>query len=164
MSLQKLIHNYSAYNAWANSKFAVWLQAMDEEVLYKPIPSSFNSIDYTIQHMLRIQKFWAAFIAQRDVSNLDWSIKENQAGNNLMEFKNQSVDMKNEFLAFADNELTEFIELNTPWANNKLNRYEYMMHAINHSTFHRGQIVTMARGLGITENIPSTDYNFFNSL
>jgi len=164
MSLQKLIHNYSSYNAWANSKYADWLQTIEEELLYKTIPSSFNSIDHTVQHMLRVQKFWVAFITQQDVSNLDWSVKENQAGNNLTELKNQSRDMKNKFLTYTDHELNDLIELNMPWAKNKLNRYEYMMHAINHSTFHRGQIITMARGLGITENIPSTDYNFFHGL
>lgn len=29
-------------------------------------------------------------------------------------------------------------------------------------TYHRGQIVSIARQLGITEGIPGTDYNGFN--
>lgn len=33
-------------------------------------------------------------------------------------------------------------------------------HLVNHSTFHRGQIVTMLRELGVTQ-IPSTDYITF---
>jgi len=162
MSLQKLIHNYATFNKWANIKVVDWLQTIDEELLYKQIASSFNGIDSTIQHTLRIQKFWSAFIALKDVSNFDWSVNENQAGKNLIELKNQSFDMENLILSYTNNDLTEEIELNMPWAKNKLCRYEYIMHVINHSTYHRGQIVTIARGLGITKNIPSTDYNFFN--
>jgi uncharacterized damage-inducible protein DinB len=163
MSLQKLIRNYATFNSWANIKFADWLQTIDEGLLYKQIPSSFNSIDNTIQHILRVQKFWTVFISLRDVSNFDWSVKENQAKKNLIELKNQSVDMENLFLAYSNNELTEEIALNMSWAKNKLSRYEYMIHVINHSTYHRGQVVTIARGLEITENIPATDYNFFHS-
>jgi uncharacterized damage-inducible protein DinB len=37
---------------------------------------------------------------------------------------------------------------------NKL--YEIIMHCMNHSTFHRGQIVTMLRTAGVT-NLFSTD-------
>jgi uncharacterized damage-inducible protein DinB len=35
------------------------------------------------------------------------------------------------------------------------------MHCMNHSTYHRGQIVTMGRNLGFTD-APMTDYNFYN--
>lgn len=162
MSLQKLIHNYASYNSWANSKYYDWLRGIDETLLYKKVPSSFNSIDKTIQHILKAQLFWTDFIALRHISNFDWLFNQNQAQNNLLQLKNQSVDMKNEFLTYSEEELMEFITLNESWAKNKLSRYEYIMHVINHSTFHRGQMLTIARGLGIQDSLPSTDYNFFN--
>jgi len=37
------------------------------------------------------------------------------------------------------------------------------MHVINHGTYHRGQIITMARSLGVTHGIPKTDYNLYLS-
>ncbi len=36
-------------------------------------------------------------------------------------------------------------------------RYEIIHHGLNHSTYHRGQIVTIARNLGITDPLP-TDF------
>jgi uncharacterized damage-inducible protein DinB len=162
MSLQKFIHNYASFNSWANSEFADWLQKVDEQLLYQQVPSSFSSIDSTVQHILRVQKFWAAFISLKDVSQFDWSVKEKQALMNVTELKWQSAAMKDEFLNYGENDLTEEITLDMPWAKNRLSRYEYIVHAINHSTFHRGQIITIARGIGLTENLPSTDYNFFN--
>lgn len=40
-------------------------------------------------------------------------------------------------------------------------KYDFMMHVINHNTYHRGQIVTIARMLGVFENIPNTDYEAY---
>ncbi len=38
---------------------------------------------------------------------------------------------------------------------------QYGLHVFNHSTYHRGQIVTIGRGLGY-KDAPMTDYNFYN--
>jgi uncharacterized damage-inducible protein DinB len=162
MSLQKLTNNYADYNSWANSKFAAWLSGIDEKRLYEQVPSSFDSIDNTIQHIIRTQKFWADFVCERDVSKFDWSVKVKQARNNLKELKDQSESMRNAILIFTEKDLAQPLELNMPWAKNKLSRYEYILHVVNHSTFHRGQVITIARGISITENIPMTDYNIFN--
>jgi uncharacterized damage-inducible protein DinB len=35
------------------------------------------------------------------------------------------------------------------------------MQVMNHSTYHRGQIITIGRNLGFTD-APMTDYNFYN--
>jgi len=74
-----------------------------------------------------------------------------------------STEMKNKFELFTEIQLQEIVALEMPWANNKLSRYEYIMHVINHSTYHRRQIVTMARSLEVIDGIANTDYNIFNS-
>ena len=61
MSLSKLISNYAEYNLWANERIVEFLRTQDENVLYAETPSSFNTLDGTLQHMLRTQKFWLAF-------------------------------------------------------------------------------------------------------
>jgi uncharacterized damage-inducible protein DinB len=38
--------------------------------------------------------------------------------------------------------------------------YEVVMHVFNHSTYHRGQLVTMMRQLG-ENNLPQTDFIHF---
>lgn len=162
MHLQKLIANHSTFNAWANNKIVDWLQSVDQSLLYAQMPSSFTSIDYTLQHMLRVQKFWQAFVSENDTSNFDWSVFENMVDSILLELNTQSTEMANVFSAFSEEQLLQNLQLKMSWAKNELNRYEYIMHVINHSTFHRGQIVTMARNLGIGGNIPATDYNIYN--
>lgn len=162
MALQQLIHNYTAYNAWANTAMADWLLSIPTETLYRSMPSSFTTIDYTAQHILRIQKYWLAFISEQDTTHLNWSVYENEAVRILNELKSQSHTMHEILSQMTEADLEKTLHLDTAWAKNNLSRYEYIVHAVNHSTYHRGQIVTMARNFGITEGIPATDYNFFH--
>lgn len=71
--------------------------------------------------------------------------------------------MHTRFSVFTEAELITPLQLIMPWAKNNLSRYEYMMHVINHSTYHRGQIITMARAVGMGLGVPNTDYNIFNT-
>lgn len=163
MGLKKLIDNYAAFNLWANNHFVVWLKSIDSRLLYKQMPSSFTSIDYTLQHLLRTQKFWLAFVCERDISTFSWAVFEHEVERILEELKTQSEEMQTTISSFSEEQLLAKLNLDMPWAKNQLSRYEYILHVINHSTYHRGQIITMARNFGISEHIPATDYNFFNS-
>ncbi len=164
MSLTKLIINYAAFNEWANHKIVGWLDQLDHELLYQETPSSYTSIDYTVQHILRTQRFWLLFIGEQDATGFNWAVRERDADNVLRELTEVSSQMKTEFSVYTEEDLLKILHFNMPWAKNDLSRYEYIVHIINHGTFHRGQIVTMARAIGITEGIVNTDYIMFNTL
>jgi uncharacterized damage-inducible protein DinB len=51
----------------------------------------------------------------------------------------------------------EFIYMNSKKERFKQPVFQMLLHLFNHSTCHRGQIVTMLRQLGV-EKIPSTDF------
>ena len=162
MSLQKLISNYAAFNAWANERIVTWVRTLDQQLLYQNTPSSYTSIDYTLQHILRTQRYWLLFISEEDTSNVNWSIREGEVENIMSELIAVSEEMKRRFSLFSEADLLKVLHLRSSWAQNDLPRYEYIQHVINHGTFHRGQIVTMARCIGITEGVVNTDYNIFN--
>ena len=111
-----------------------------------------------------VGKFWHLFVLQRDIQNFNWAVRPNQELVIMEELLENSTLIAQDFKKFDENDLLETLHLNMPWAKNSLSRYEYIVHVVNHGTFHRGQIVTMARNLGITEGIPPTDYNIFNCL
>jgi uncharacterized damage-inducible protein DinB len=163
MGLQKLISNYAAFNQWANERLVTWLITVDEGLLYQHTPSSYTTIDYTLQHTLRAQNFWFNFIVGNDISQFNWAVREGEVKKILRELNQSSANMHARFSAFTEAELVEALQLNMPWAKNSQSRYEYIMHVINHSTYHRGQVITMARAVGITGGVPNTDYNIFNS-
>ena len=162
MSTKSLISNHTNFNVWANERIVNWLSNNGTELLYKETSSSFSTIDFTMQHMVRTQRFWTAFLCQEDISNFAWKVHEGAALQTLVDLKSTSVLMKEKFDVFTEADLLQQLKLDMPWAKNELSRYEYIMHVINHSTFHRGQIITMARAIGITEHIPGTDYNIYN--
>lgn len=161
MSLKNLISNYAAFNEWANTQIVMWLKTLDKEILYSKTTSSYPSIDYTLQHILRGQKFWYLFITEQDTSNFNWSVYEGEVDRIMQELKDSSILMKDTYSTFSEEEL---LHLDVPWAKNSRSRYDYIVHIINHGSFHRGQIVTMARTLGVSEGIVNTDYNIFNCL
>jgi uncharacterized damage-inducible protein DinB len=164
MSLKNLISNYAAFNEWANAQIVTWLKTLDKEILYKKTPSSYPSIDYTLQHILRGQKFWYLFITGQDTSNFNWSVYEGEVDRIMQELVDSSALMKGKYSTFSEEELLEVLHLDVPWAKNSRSRYDYIVHIINHGSFHRGQIVTMARTIGVSEGIVNTDYNIFNCL
>ena len=164
MSLKNLISNYAAFNEWANTEIVAWLKSLDKELLYKKTASSYPSIDYTLQHILRGQKFWYLFITGQNTSDFDWSVYEGEVERIMEDLLTSSAAMKQTYSAFSEQELLEVLNLEVPWAKNSRSRYDYIVHIINHGSFHRGQIVTMARSIGITDGIVNTDYNIFNCL
>ena len=162
MSIKNLGGNYASFNYWANKKLVDWLSASPLEKLYTQVPSSFTSIDYTLQHILRTQRFWLAFINERDTSGVNWAIRENEADKIMKELVEVSAEMMDSFSLFTNDQLEALLRLDMPWAKNRLSRYEYIVHIVNHGTFHRGQIITMARSIGLTEGVVNTDYNMFH--
>jgi uncharacterized damage-inducible protein DinB len=164
MSLKNLISNYAAFNEWANTEIVTWLKTLNKELLYKKTTSSYPSIDYTLQHILRGQKFWLLFITGQNTSNFNWAVYEGEVERIMEELIESSAEMKKVYSSFSEQELLEVLYLDVPWAKNSRSRYDYIVHIINHGSFHRGQIVTMARSIGITEGIVNTDYNIFNCM
>lgn len=157
MSLQKIISNYSRYNHWANEKMTQWLQTLNSNLLYKETPSSFASIDLTVQHMNQAQNFWLTVITGDDLTHPDETIQSNAAAismNNLLEGSQRLVDTCE---AYSEEDLLQQLsstDMIQP-------RYEYILQLINHNSYHRGQIVTMSRCLGVTDKLPSMDYEVF---
>lgn len=155
--MKDAIHNYVIYNHWANEKLTHWLKALDPEILYIETNSSFASIDLTLQHMKNAQNFWYAVITGQDIKKLDETIKTKSFDLVIEELINSSRKMTNAYTGFSDQEL--MIKVTSPVMTKS--RYNFILHVINHNSYHRGQIVTIARHLGIISNIPETDYEAF---
>ena len=157
MILKKLISDYTRYNHWANVELIRWLKTLDRKLLYLETASSFNSIDLTIQHMNHAQNFWHAVITQADLTKLDETIKSNAAEGNMNELLDVSQKLLSVFTAYAEEELLKQVSTGEMLQC----RYDYILHMVNHNSYHRGQIVTISRGLGVVDNIPTTDYDIY---
>ena len=160
MSLKKLMTNYAEYNFWVNQQFVKWLTPKSDDLLHKEVPSSFSTILKTLNHIWATEEYWYSIIAE----TTEFDRRENvelvttEVFNGLL---NRSSLLVGLVKSLTLEELSKNIKIISPWFQCDLPRYEYLMQVINHGTYHRGQIVTIGRNIGITD-ASNTDYNFYN--
>jgi uncharacterized damage-inducible protein DinB len=160
MSLKKIAIDNLEYNYWANEKFVKWLQLKPDELLHQEFPSSFTSIIKTVNHIWTSQEIWWSILGQTtdfvDTSKID-NLISSQIFDGLI---NNSIRLIDHFSNLTEQQLAEHIALETPLFKCDMPKYDYLQHVVNHGTYHRGQIVTIGRNIGIVD-APMTDYNIF---
>ncbi|HEY8183574.1 MAG TPA: DinB family protein [Thermoanaerobaculia bacterium] len=137
------------YNRWANHRITAACRPLDADAFTRNLGNSFGSIRDTLVHTLWAEWIWlerwqgqspkqpAVFNDYPDLAAIEkrWSEVENGQ---------ESV-----IAGITDASLTRRIG----YENLSNQRWEYslghmMQHVANHSTYHRGQVVTMLRQLG----------------
>jgi uncharacterized damage-inducible protein DinB len=160
MSLQHLMIDYARYNAWANETLINWLNAKPEEVLTQEVPSSFSSIIKTFNHILAVQEFWLAVIQEEPQVAPRYIAQTFDIDEIKTTLLAQSKAMAEYIAALSEDTLVAMVNLDAPWAKGTKPCYQFLQHVFNHSTYHRGQITTIGRNLGLTD-APMTDYNYY---
>jgi uncharacterized damage-inducible protein DinB len=154
-----LLKNYADYNLWASATLVNWLRTKPVTVLEQEVPSSFNTIKSTIVHIWNTQRYWLSVIkGSEEESYGEFAGSLEDAFTGFVEQSDEFADFIN---SMTENNLVENTLVINPWFKCDFENFEYIMQAINHSTYHRGQIITMGRNLGFTD-APMTDYNFYN--
>ena len=156
-SIVYLMKNYANYNFWANLTLINWLKNQPETLLIKEIRSSFRSVKLTLAHILQTQKYWYSVISKTQF--------EPSSYENLPEvydaLLSQSEVLADYINTMEQSNLEENILVESPWFSCDFENFEYILQVFNHSTYHRGQIITICHNLGIT-GAPMTDYNYYN--
>jgi uncharacterized damage-inducible protein DinB len=155
--LKKISARLLDYNRWANERLTTWLLTLEPEVLYKETPSSFVTIDRTLQHIHSAQVFWDLIFTNQPVNEFNLPLRNDEVADVIADVNLTSRRLMVTCAKFSEQQLTEQIKA----PDSTQSRYEYILHVVNHSTYHRGQIVTLCRMLGVTGEIPVTDYDGF---
>ncbi|HTN45456.1 MAG TPA: DinB family protein [Flavipsychrobacter sp.] len=161
MNLKQLATHHASFNLWANEQFVTWLSKKSEEQLRKEVPSSFSSILKTLNHIWGMEEYWHAVIFQKPDFIHRNGVENLHADDVFQGLLRCSKAWTDDASLFSDNGLSDKIKVVTPWFEANQTRYQYIQHLFNHSTYHRGQVVTIARNLGITD-APMTDLLFYN--
>lgn len=156
-AFQTLIEDNVRYNLWANRTMVSWLCGHSPEKLTKEVPSSFNSVRATLEHIFKVQDFWLKTIQKKEYEFAENQYSAEDLFEKIILSSNELVDFVCELDEF---ELLEKIEVITPWFTSCQPRYELIQQIVTHGTYHRGQIVTIGRNTGIT-NATNTDFNFY---
>lgn len=159
MSLKILITKSVQYNNWVVNKYLDWLTTKSEEQLNQEVPSSFPTILKTLYHIWQTQEYWWSHISENN--DFDFEKIFNKTDDIFNAIRDSSQKLVDYVTALSEQDLEKNIKVESPWFQCDFSKYEYIQHLIIHGTYHRGQIVTIGRNIGITD-APMTDYNFWN--
>lgn len=161
MTLTSMLQDFVRYNAWANRRLVEWLKTKPAGLMDADVPSSFSSIRSTLVHIWDTERFWFAVLKQVPpppsfrFTGFDGSLEEVFEG-----IVAQSDAFAAYFDGLSEDELQEIVSFTTPWVEGSRKRAEFAQHAMCHGLYHRGQIVTIGRNIGL-EDAPMTDYSFY---
>lgn len=158
MSMQSLIKDYATFNLWANTQLVNFLRTKPPELMLREVPSSYPSLKMTARHIWETEQFWLAVI-QRNQGAADAQVEDSvDAIFNL--WLSNAQELSDFVNGLSTEELEEEVFFTTPWVEASKPRHQFIHHVLNHSMYHRGQLVTIGRVLGFTD-APMTDYNFY---
>ena len=146
-----------AYNRWANGRLLEAASRLSAEAFTRDLGASFGSVRGTLLHILwgerRWLQFWqdGSFIPEANVDAFPdtatlgtaWSI----------------LDRDRE--AFGASLTDERLSTRVAVRDQTYTLADLIQHILNHSTYHRGQVVLLLRQVG--QQPPATDYRFFLS-
>ncbi|MBO9729447.1 MAG: DinB family protein [Chitinophaga sp.] len=154
----------AAWNLWANNTLLAWLETKSPELLDVEVTSSFSSIRKTLRHIWNVQDWWMACLLGEEPA---FTYGEEYTGTvkDAMEGLTASSQRLHDYFEFLSaTEMADTCRVAIPFTGDfDIPRFEMIQHVANHSSYHRGQVVTIARNVGITD-APMTDYMYWNLL
>ncbi len=159
MKLEQVIELYE-YNNWANDKLLTFTGSWEPDNFHHNFSSSFGSIHSTFVHILGAEELWLS----RWVGETDRQLLNSGDLPNYPSVKERWTVHKshlNQFLSsLTEDKLVEDISYkNIKGVVYSLQLWKQLLHLSNHSSYHRGQIVTMIRQLDLQP--PSTDLIYY---
>jgi len=145
------------YNVWANGKVVEILANVDEKLFDTEVKSSFSTIKKTICHVWDAEHIWLTRIQGGEISG--WPSENFKGGKDeLLKGFSETTKKLSEFMADKDQ---AFLEKKIHYKNMKGLEFstaveDILFHVVNHGSFHRGQLITMLRNLGV-EKFPAQD-------
>ena len=139
----------AAYNSWADQKAVDWLSQITDEQWEQVNVSSFSSIRQTAVHIASAEKIWIDFwTGAADPVYLSASFKGTK--NELLEIWKAAASGIEIFIKnHPEEDLMRPVSFIYPNGNTgQMPYYQTFAHIVNHSTYHRGQLVTLLRQAG----------------
>lgn len=156
--MKNLLTRFAAYNLWANQAFAACVQQLPPALQMQEINSSFPGLHATVLHLWDAESiWWQRMKLQEKIIRPSTTFTGNTEAvtKGLLEQSKQWAD----WVQAAQEHMLEheFIYRDSKREIFKQPVAHVLLHLFNHSTYHRGQLVTMLRQLDIT-TIPNTDF------
>lgn len=158
MTLPTLLKDYAHFNLWANQRMVEWIQKYPVELMEKETPSSFPSLKATLLHIWSAEKIWMERL-QQVPPELFLALTFTGSSEEVCAGLLQNSAVLANYVAAQEpsyfDEVCDFRLLDG--TEDSRERSEMLLHCLQHSTYHRGQLVTMSHAVGLIHP-PKTDY------
>lgn len=155
--MKEILQQYAAYNVWANQRIADLIVAQPAEVVCQVVVSSFASVVETMYHLWYAESVWWQRIKLAENVQPPQVDKTNVS--EVLEGLLKQSKLWEEWVHKSTEAMLqhEFVYRNSKKEQFKQPVYQVLLHLFNHQTYHRGQIVTLLRQLGV-DKLPLTDF------
>jgi uncharacterized damage-inducible protein DinB len=156
--MKEILLQYAAYNEWANTRICDSILNLSVEQQTLSVISSFPSVKHTLLHIWDAENIW--WQRMKLTENVVWpSTQAEYSIKEVIQAINQQDKQWHDWIKDASPAAIDhvFSYQNTKREHFKQPIYQMLIHVFNHGTYHRGQLVTILRQLGI-DKIPATDF------
>lgn len=146
-----------SYTEWANERIIETLRDMSEEQFTRRIESSFPSLRDTLAHIVMAEWVWLRrWKGESPTAVPAWCEGAPSLDTIVENLRAVETERRELIESLTDEDLRRDIAYRSIKGDPFTTRLDHQIaHVANHSTYHRGQITTMMRQIGVTP--PSTD-------
>ena len=156
--MKELLQQYASYHLWANGLLLDAVDQLPAGQQHRELASSFNSFYKTILHIWDAESVWWQRMKLQERISLPSELFAGTVKDLIGSLLQQNMQWQ-DWISNAQEHMLqhEFIYQNSKKESFKQPVYQMLLHLFNHGTYHRGQIVSMLRQVGV-EKIPQTDF------
>lgn len=148
------------YTIWADRRLLQAAAEVRPEDLVRDTGSSFPSLLATFAHILGAQRIWLARFAGRSLPSVPGIADFPDYATLAAGFAETQAEMEFFLASVTDEQLkAEIRYTNTRGETFARPLWQPVLQLVNHSTYHRGQLVTMLRQMGYPA--PQSDFIYF---
>lgn len=148
----ELLREFADHGVWANKRLLEVSQRLAPALLDRQLPGSFPSLRTTWMHIRNAECMWHLRLSA--VGEPRWPAEESQELATVLPYTEILQRYVSTLTAEALEGMVSYTNLRGEPCTQV--RWRPLLHCLNHSTYHRGQVVQLLRSLGVTE-IPNTD-------
>jgi len=145
------------YNHWAGRRTLTVASRLASDDFLRSMGNSFSSVRDTLAHILGAEWIWL----ERWQGRSPKALLDPAAFPTAQSLKSRWETVERDQLQFIEALTPQRLSEELPYINQKGQRYSYplwqqLIHVVNHSSYHRGQVTTLLRQLGA--EAVSTDF------
>jgi uncharacterized damage-inducible protein DinB len=155
----------TGYINWADSLAIDWLTQITDEQWNRPAISSFGGIKETVIHMVSAKKIWVDIWTNAPDKVYLSKVFNGTKSELIAIWKKTSAELKHFIESFPDESYSH--EVNVIKPNAEVSKMEFRKtfpHMVNHSSYHRGQLVTLLRQSGFSAFSNTDLFTYYNSV